>query len=291
MRLTINTFGEQDPPNLRDEEEDLFVGYDTLRKLDMIKEKHGKSSDSIFFDFVMLNRQRFGKEPVDRIYAAFGMTKGTDGVYRKGILIDYSEDAKNSYWKLYATFGQIASQHEPHLRLLSMVSSKERPDQLPSWCPNWNSTRVTGDIDSTNVYAAGWPWREHRKARWQQGLRFSALRRTSSSISLSFPFSLCWIYLAISSLCSFLSSTISSRFFPILTTASYAAQEAHEAPYRFKATLPSLLAPFMWVSFATFLSSRLLYSLQKCTLRGDCRAQIYRKERISYVGCFCSSFG
>lgn len=161
MKLTINSFGAQDPPNLRDEEEDLFTGYATLRELDMIKEKHCKSDDPIFFDFVMLNRQRFGKEPVDRIYAAFGMAKGTDEVYRKGIPIDYSEDAKINYWRLYVTFGKIAFQHEPHLRLLSMVSSKERPDQLPSWCPNLNSTGVTGDIDSTNVHAAGWPWREH----------------------------------------------------------------------------------------------------------------------------------
>ena len=44
-----------------------------------------------------------------------------------------------------------------------MVSSKERPDQLPSWCPNLNSTRVTEEIDEVNVYAAGWPWREHGK--------------------------------------------------------------------------------------------------------------------------------
>ena len=112
MKLTINVFSEGDPPNWR-YEKDLFVGYDTLRKLDMIKGKHGKSSEPMFFDFVMQNRERFGKEPVDRIYAAFGMTKGTDEVYRKVIPINYSEDAKKNYWRLYATFGKIAAQHAP----------------------------------------------------------------------------------------------------------------------------------------------------------------------------------
>ena len=116
-----------------------------------------------FFDFVMLNREQFGKEPVDRIYAAFGMAVGTDDVYRKGISIDYSEDAKSNYWRLYATFGKIALQNEPHLRLLSTVSSKDRHDHLPSWRPNLNSTRLTEDMDSSNVNAAGWPWREHGK--------------------------------------------------------------------------------------------------------------------------------
>ena len=130
----------------------------------------GKPNEPTFFDFVMQNRERIGKEPVDKIYAALGMAKGTDEVYRKQIPIDYSKDAKNNYWRLYTTFGKIAAQHEPHLKLLSEVSSEVRPSQLPSWCPNLNSTRVTGEMDSPNVYAAGWPWREHGKAKSNKDL-------------------------------------------------------------------------------------------------------------------------
>jgi hypothetical protein len=159
--LTIHAFGEQDPPDLREGEEQIFIGFSTVWELDKIRKNHGGYNNPIFFDFVMLNRERFGREPVDKIYAALGMSVGTDEVYRKGISIDYSEDAKKNYWRLYAMFGKIALQHEPHLRLLSTVSSKDRLDHLPSWCPNLNSTRITKDLDSSNVYAAGWPWREH----------------------------------------------------------------------------------------------------------------------------------
>src|SRR5947207_10815269 len=111
----------------------------------------------------MLGRKRFAKEPVDRIYAAFGMAEGLDTIYRKGIRIDYSEDARRNYWKVYSNFGKIALLHEPNLRLLSTVSSAERPESLPSWCPNLNSVSVTAELDSVNVYAAGRSFKEHGK--------------------------------------------------------------------------------------------------------------------------------
>jgi hypothetical protein len=158
LKLTTYSFGS--PPGL-DQEEDLFGGFLTLRELDKVKKKLGQSHDPIFFDFLVLNRERAGKEPVDRIYAAFGMATGKDEVYRSGIPIDYSEEAKSKYWKLYATFGKIALQHEPNLRLLSIVSSKKRPENLPTWCPNLNSPEVTSEMDPVRVYAAGWPFRDH----------------------------------------------------------------------------------------------------------------------------------
>lgn len=159
-KFSINSFGGSEPPGFL-EEEQLFVGYQALIELEKVKEARGKGNSLSFFDFVMLGRQRFAKEPVDRIYAVFGMAEGTDDIYRNEIPVDYSEDARANYWKVYTIFGKIALQHEPHLRLLSVVSSEERPEPLPSWCPNLNSTTATAELDSVKVYAAGWPWKEH----------------------------------------------------------------------------------------------------------------------------------
>lgn len=177
--LSINSFGDVDPPDM-ETEQDLFVGYHTLRELDELKTKHAQSTEPIFYASVILNRERFGKEPVDKIYAAFGMVHGADSVYRNGIHIDYSEGAKSNYWRLYTTFGKIALQHEPHLQLLSTVSSKERPDRLPSWCPNLNSTAVTSELDSVHVYAAGWPYEEHETMNGSEGVELPPCMRHSN---------------------------------------------------------------------------------------------------------------
>jgi hypothetical protein len=161
-RLSIYSFGPQGAPRAREESEQ-FAGFYALLDLNNIKDSYLEGNKLSFFDFVMLGRERCAKEPVDRIYAAFGMAEGSDTIYRKEILIDYSGDARHNYQRLYSDFGKIALLHEPNLRLLSTVSSAERPKSLPSWCPNLNSTSVTGELDSAGVFAAGWPFKEHGK--------------------------------------------------------------------------------------------------------------------------------
>lgn len=161
-KLSIHSFGGREPPDF-EEEHDLFVGFQALIALEKIKKSHNEEAPLTFFDFVMLGRARFVTEPVDRIYALFGMAEGTDVIYRKGIPIDYSEEAKTKYWETYTRFGKIALQHERDLRLLSYVSCEERPDQLPSWCPNLHSPTRTADLDQVHVFAAGWPWIKHQE--------------------------------------------------------------------------------------------------------------------------------
>jgi len=157
--MSIYSFGGVEPDIA--EQDDLFGGYHALIALDSLKEAQRSGKALSFFDFVMLGRNRFAKEPVDRIYAAFGMAEGIDRVYRDKIAIDYSPEARENYWRLYTRFGKIALLHEPKLRLLSLISSEQRPQKLPSWCPNLNSPHNMTLIDNTGVYSAGWPWKEH----------------------------------------------------------------------------------------------------------------------------------
>ena len=160
MKLTIHCFGGPEPPGFLNENA-LFMGYHALIELDKIKKMQNEGKKLTFFDFVMLGRKRFAKEPIDRIYAAFGMAEGIDEIYRKEILIDYSKDSRANYWRVYTTFGKIALQHEPQLRLLSVVSSENRPAAWPSWCPNLNSTSRTAELDRVEIFAAGWPSMNH----------------------------------------------------------------------------------------------------------------------------------
>ena len=143
------------------DEEDLFKGYNALRNLERIKSNHNNGRTQSFFDFVMLGRSRLAKEPVDRVYALLGLTEETDTIYVAKLPIDYSEEARTNYWRVYAEFGKIALQNEPHLRLLSVASSDERPERLPSWCPNLCSPATLDILDDPEVFAAGWPWKDH----------------------------------------------------------------------------------------------------------------------------------
>jgi hypothetical protein len=87
-KLSIYSFGGQEPPGFREEPE-LFAGFRaSLLDLKKAKDSHLKGDKLSFFDFVLLSRERFAKEPVDRIYAAFGMAEGFDTIYGEKIPID-----------------------------------------------------------------------------------------------------------------------------------------------------------------------------------------------------------
>jgi heterokaryon incompatibility protein (HET) len=162
--LSINSFGGHEPPGVQDEEA-LFLGFHALIELRKLKVKSNSGKEISFFDFVMEGRERFVKEPVDRVYGAFGMAESTDRVYTKGIPIDYSERAMMEYWNVYIEFSKIALQYEPQLRLLNHVSSRERPERLPSWCPNLNSRRRTSLLNDLSTYRAGTQWEHHDKTQ------------------------------------------------------------------------------------------------------------------------------
>lgn len=142
-------------------EEQLFEGYNAFRELEKIKENYNSGTTLTFFDYVMLGRSRLAKEPVDRIYAMLGLIESSDTIYAAKLPIDYSEENRTKYWRVYTEFGKIALQKEPHLRLLSFSSSDERPEGLPSWCPNLCSPATLDRLDDPNVYKAGWPWKDH----------------------------------------------------------------------------------------------------------------------------------
>jgi hypothetical protein len=159
--LSLRSFGAHEPPGFQDEEA-LFRGFHALIKLNELKEKTAQGGGKIsFFDFVMEGRDRFVKEPVDRIYGAFGMAEDVDKTYRTAIPIDYSQKSLEEYWKLYVQFGKIALVHEPSLRLLNHVDSQKRAKDLPSWCPDLNQRQARSLMNDLLLSRAGIPWEKH----------------------------------------------------------------------------------------------------------------------------------
>ncbi|MCJ1390797.1 hypothetical protein MMC18_003658 [Xylographa bjoerkii] len=75
-------------------------------------------------------------KPIDKVYGLLGLLD--DGL-KGAIRIDYSK-YEDEYWMVYLDVAKYMASGDRSFWLLSMSSSTERPEKLPSWCPNLNST-------------------------------------------------------------------------------------------------------------------------------------------------------
>jgi hypothetical protein len=109
-------------------------------------------------------RHRDVTEEVDKIYGLLGMLNPQ---IASQIVVDYSTEARRDWWQVYIQYGKLQLQSEGMLTLLSMASSKHRPAELPSWCPNFNSP-PGDDFNFAGVigYQAGFDsWEERIQSR------------------------------------------------------------------------------------------------------------------------------
>jgi hypothetical protein len=83
-----------------------------------------------------IGRDKDVTEPVDRIYGLLGLVSP---MVASQIVVDYSTEAKKEWWRVYIQYGKLQLQSESTLLLLSMAASQQRPTELPSWCPNFDS--------------------------------------------------------------------------------------------------------------------------------------------------------
>lgn len=105
-----------------------------------------------FLSIIGLGREKDVTEPVDRIYGLLGLAD--DGV-RESIKIDYSQEHREKFWKVYVEFGKLWAKLD-YRYLLSTAHSKDRPPELPSWCPNFNSDMSTAfSFGAVDGYKAG----------------------------------------------------------------------------------------------------------------------------------------
>ncbi len=79
-----------------------------------------------------------------------------DGSLRQQIRVEYGEKPEAEFWKLYVEVGKVSLYRgSSHLKWLSLCQSKERPKELPSWCPNLHSKNEAGLF--LDCYLAGFP--------------------------------------------------------------------------------------------------------------------------------------
>jgi len=108
--------------------------------------------ESVPFDYLLQSgRFKDTPEPIDRVYGILGLA---DEIIRSQLPIDYNPKANETYWELYVVVGKLALKTSETLNWLALCTSKERPEELPSWCPNLKS-RNTASLFFYECYRAG----------------------------------------------------------------------------------------------------------------------------------------
>lgn len=119
----------------------------------------------VFSEAINYGRSRKCKEPVDKVYALLGLAINSNSIFREEIAVTYEEDIRKEYWRVYVSLSKVFAKTEGDLTILRQASSKERPKEMPSWCPNLNSIRETYLLSFR--YSAG----GHSEGEYQPGDR------------------------------------------------------------------------------------------------------------------------
>jgi hypothetical protein len=112
-------------------------GFDAMMVPNFIRDYRSQGRSYPLTRLCHFARSRNTSEPIDKVYAVLGLT---DEAVRKQIKVDYSQESRQNFWKAYVNLGAVSLQEDPDLFLLQIASSRERPLELPSWCPNLDST-------------------------------------------------------------------------------------------------------------------------------------------------------
>ena len=145
---------------------ELRISRDTCDRTYVSNNRFSASNMSYPY-IVNSSRSRFAQEPVDHIYALLGLDDSEGAYFQQNIHIDYSASVRKNYLSVYVQFAKLAISKLQGLALLRYTSSRDRPQGLPSWCPNLRSRVETSRIVST--YFAGSPSANHLSPRREPG--------------------------------------------------------------------------------------------------------------------------
>ena len=141
-------------------QQDQVAGLTTLAVHTLIRRwvASGSLSPVILLHYMRL---KLVSKRVDRVYGALALLE--PGL-RDAITVDYSYE-DSTWWKPYVQLGAYLVVRDASLGLLLQAPSKERPEGMPSWCPNFNSLYVDHQsLGGIAGYRAGYIREEDRKS-------------------------------------------------------------------------------------------------------------------------------
>jgi hypothetical protein len=110
-------------------------GFGVLMDLSWVRTMAQADDVSLSYLLHMVRLKEVTK-PVDKVYGLLGILGGP---VRKAIKVNY-EANDEQYWNAYSELARHIITTDSHaFWLLCMASSRERPEELPTWCPNFHS--------------------------------------------------------------------------------------------------------------------------------------------------------
>ena len=109
-------------------------------------------------------RNREVTDPIDKIYGILALMP--EHIQEK-MTVDYTLPPT----QVYVLFSRLWLQTDSMLSMLSLVDGPNQAEGLPSWCPNYNSPRVTAELGGqmgllSGYHAGFWsPWRPRKVMR------------------------------------------------------------------------------------------------------------------------------
>ena len=139
------------------------TGRQLLRGLGRSRQAYQKNKSIDIGSLLSSTRGRNCKEPVDHLWGMLGlMQPKIRNAVRSSGWIDYSVTGRSQFWRSYIQFSKWMVENDNQLRLLSRARSLFKPQELPSWCPNWASAERTEGLSFT--YNCGYDTEESRRS-------------------------------------------------------------------------------------------------------------------------------
>jgi hypothetical protein len=139
------------------------TGRQLLTDLERSRKEYQKYKNISIRSLLSITRGRNCKEPVDHLWGMLGlMQPKIRNLVRSSGWIDYSVTGRTQFWRSYITFAKWVVENGKGLELLSTTRSFFKPQELPSWCPNWVSAEMTKSLSVT--YNCGYDNEESRRS-------------------------------------------------------------------------------------------------------------------------------
>jgi hypothetical protein len=138
-------------------------GKQLLSEIRRSRQAYQKHKSISIGRLLSITRGRNCKEPVDHLWGMLGlMQPKIRDLVRSSGWIDYSVTEKSQFWRSYITFAKWMVENYNGVTLLSTTRSFFKPQELPSWCPNWASAEMTLNLSDT--YNCGYDNAESRRS-------------------------------------------------------------------------------------------------------------------------------
>jgi hypothetical protein len=138
-------------------------GIQLLSQIRRSRQSYQKNKSISISNLLLITRGRNCKEPVDHLWGMLGlMQPNIRKLVRSSGWIDYGVAGRSQFWRSYITFAKWWIEKDKLLMLLSTARSFFKPQELPTWCPNWASAEMTANL--MNTYNCGYDNEESRRS-------------------------------------------------------------------------------------------------------------------------------